>query len=99
MAKAKRDVTLDWREVNPDTLPPQVAKAYKAYKAKYAEAKALKGVFEQEMLKVAGLPATHTLRFGYNFGKLSCAVDVATAQSSASGKAVTLSDYLKSIAA
>ncbi len=76
MAKQVRN-ELTWQELNPETLQPEAATAYKAYKAKYAEAKALKDKFEGTMRRIAELPVTHTLRFGYNFGKLSCAVDTA----------------------
>jgi hypothetical protein len=95
MTKKARNPDLVWQELNPDTLQPESAKAYRAYKAKYAEAKSLKDAFEACMVKAAELPATHTLRFGYNFGKLSVAVDKATVASSASKKAISFADLIK----
>jgi len=95
MTKQARNPDLVWQELNQDTLQPESAKAYRAYKAKYAEAKALKTTFEECMIKAAELPATHTLRFGYNFGKLSVAVDKATTSSGASKKAISFADLMK----
>ena len=94
MAKAQR-TELTWKEINPETLDAAAKGAYQAYKAKYAEAAQLKKAFEAIVVKQAGLPATHTLRFGYNFGKLSIAVDTADGPK-VSAKAVSLKDALAS---
>lgn len=97
MAKA-RNPDLTWQEINPDTLQPEAAKAYRAYKAQYARAAELRDAFQKEMLRIAELPATHTLRFGYNFGKLSVAVDKADTGNKVSKKAVDFATLIKSAA-
>jgi hypothetical protein len=92
---AKRDTTATWREIDPATLQPQVAKAYTAYKAHYKAGQELKKAFEAEMAKAAELPTTHRLAIAYNFGKLSIAVVEATEERTASKKATSLADALK----
>lgn len=96
MAKSvKRELT--WLEINPDTLSQEASSAYKAYKAQYAKANELKAAFQAILIKQAGLPATHTLRFGYNFGKLSIATDVADGPK-VSAKAVDFATLIKKVA-
>ena len=82
------EIKHSWQEVDPATLQPEVAKAYVAYKAEYAKAKAMREAFEGAARKAAELPATHTLLFSYNFGKLNIAVAKAETKKTASAKAV-----------
>lgn len=91
----KRDTTANWREIDPSTLQPAVAKAYTAYKAHYTAGKALKAAFEAELQSAAGLPATHRLAVAYNFGKLSIAVVAAEERKTAGKGATSLADALK----
>lgn len=90
MATKQEKATLDWLEVDPDTLHADVAKAFAAYKAQYAKAKELRDTFEELASKKAELPATHRMVFGYNFGKLSIAIDLAKVKGK-SKKAVAFS--------
>ncbi len=87
--------TATWRELDPATLQPAVAKAYAAYKAHYKAGQALKAEFEKALQGAADLPATHRLAIAYNFGKLSIAVVEATETKTASKKATSLADALK----
>lgn len=90
---AKTKLVADWKEIDPASLNPELKAAYDAYKAQYAKAKVARDAFEVAMNKAAGLPTTHRLAFGYNFGKLSAAV-VPVTTATASRKAVAF-DTLK----
>ncbi len=85
---AKTDTKLDWNEIDPATLQPEVAKAHAAYKAIYAKAKEAREQFETLCTKAAELPKTHRLVFSYNFGRLSIAIDLADVKRTSS-KAVS----------
>jgi hypothetical protein len=63
-----------WQEVDPTSLSTKAQKAYNEYKRLYREAKAARESFEEQVNDEAGLPASHRVIFGYNFGKLSMAV-------------------------
>lgn len=82
---------LDWREIDPSSLQPAVAKAYGEYKNMYAKAKEAREHFERLAEGAVKLPATHRLVISYNFGRLSMAIDVAKSDTKASKKAVPLS--------
>jgi len=97
MAKSPRNTDAVWHEVDPATLQPAAAAAYKAYKDQYAKAKELKAKFEQVMSDAAELPASHRLIFGYNFGKLSVAIVDAVA-ATVSKKAVDFATLIKKAA-
>jgi hypothetical protein len=90
MAKFNKD--LPWEEIDPETLPAEVAKQYDAYKALYAAAmepvKAARAKFEEAATKARNIPHTHRLVFSYNFGRLNIALDVAS-KSKAGSKAVS----------
>lgn len=91
--KAQRNLVRDWEEIDPSTLQPNVAKAYDAYKALYAKAKALKAAFEAEASAAVPLPTGLELVFGYNFGKLSIAVGEKQ-EKKASSKAIAFGSLL-----
>jgi hypothetical protein len=93
MAKRTQDTTLVWNEIDPATLAPAIKAKYDAYKVAYAKAKEFRAAFETEASKAAALPATHRMVYGYNFGKLSMAIGLATSEK-ASKKAVAF-DTLK----
>lgn len=88
---------LVWNTIAVETLSKDAQAAYAEYKALYATMKKAREAFEAMVIKESGIPATSTLRFGYRFGKLSVAVDVADKPKAAtSGKgALSLSDYMK----
>ena len=69
---AKANSTLTWQEIDPQTLPESVGKAYQEYKAQYRAMKEARGVFEDSLQ--AGAPEGMRIVCGYNFGKLSMAL-------------------------
>lgn len=93
MAKKTERSELAWLEVDPATLQPEVLSAFAAYKEAYAAAKEFRDEFEKLATEKAEIPATHRLVFGYNFGKLSIAVDVA--KSAAVSKKAVAFDKIK----
>lgn len=93
MAKQERK-PLDWQEIDPASLTGEHATAYTAYKEAYRVAKEYKAAFEAGMQVLA--PEAKRLVFGYNFGKLSVALDDAAAQPKAKGP-VALSALLRRV--
>ena len=74
MAKSTHDVPADWREVDPDSLPDNLAEAYAAYKSQQRLAAEARDKFETAMSAAVPIPHGQRLVFGYRFGKLSIAV-------------------------
>lgn len=85
MAKEKKQ--LSWMEV--DLSAVKGNKKYDAYKAKQKEASEARAAFEEDFINQArskkAIDDTQTLRFSYNFGKLSVAKDVKDAPKTAGG--------------
>ena len=85
MAKEKKQLT--WMDVDPAAIKGN--KAYDAYKAAQKEAQAKREAFEvafiEQARKAKAIDDTQTLRFSYNWGKLSVAKDVKDAPKAASG--------------
>lgn len=69
------DRSLTWVNIDPATLSPEMQKAYEAYKAAYRAMKEQRDLFERMMNAQA--PVGKVMKFGYNFGKLSVALDIA----------------------
>ena len=69
---AKTDAV--WIEINPETLPKDIAEAYAQYKEIYKEMKAQRLRFETMFADLADAPKGKRIVFGYNFGKLSVAL-------------------------
>jgi hypothetical protein len=69
-----KDNTAVWSEINPDTLPAEIAQAYALYKEMYREMKAQRTAFETMLASAASVPDGKRVIFGYNFGKLSVAI-------------------------
>lgn len=90
MATKQEKAELDWLEVDPDTLHADVAEAFAVYKEAYKTAKGFRDIFEALATEKAELPATHRMVFGYGFGKLSIAIDLAKVKGK-SKKAVAFS--------
>lgn len=72
MAKVERK-PLAWVEIDPATLSEAEQAAYQAYKLAYKVMKEKRDAFEASMQTRA--PQGKVLKFGYNFGKLSVALD------------------------
>ena len=85
----------DWRVIDPETLPTDIAASYQAYRDAYAKAKKAREVFECDMTIAASLPATQRLVFGYNFGKLSIAVVPDDKPAAKASSAVSLASLIK----
>ena len=69
-----KDNSAVWSEINPDTLPQEIAAAYALYKEMYRAMKAQRTEFETMLSAQASLPEGKRVIFGYNFGKLSVAI-------------------------
>lgn len=91
MAKQER-APLSWIEIDPASLTTEQQAAYNAYKAAYATMKGLRTTFETAMQ--VDCPAGKRIVCGYNFGKLSIALDVAKVETKASTGKQTLAQFL-----
>lgn len=91
MAKAY-DTKLDWVTIDPDTLAPDHRAAYEEYKAAYRLAKDARTAFENGMQAQA--PVGKRMCFGYNFGKLSIALDAAKDAPKAAKGVQSLASFL-----
>lgn len=92
----------DWKEVDPQTLPGEIAEAFAAMKKAYKVYQAGKVLFEDKMQEAfAGeLREGQELKFGYNFGKLSIAVGPVREKKAKMPKQVqSLGDWLRDQAA
>lgn len=69
---AKTDAV--WTELQPTSLPTEIAKAYADYKEAYRFMKDQRVAFETALSDAASVPEGKRLVFGYNFGKLSVAI-------------------------
>jgi hypothetical protein len=81
---------LQWFEVDPADLTGTIAKLYKTYKAKSAEATAARNEFENAFKRAAEtgkkIPEGKGILFSHKFGKLSIAFpDAAQTQAKRSG--------------
>lgn len=89
---------LNWQNLSIETLSPTAAKAFAGYKEAYKLATERRKAFEATMIADAKLPSTHTLVFGYRFGKLSVAVTEATElKTPQKSGGLSLADYLKTV--
>lgn len=70
---AKFEIKLDWTQVDVNTLDTGDRASYEAYKSAYRTMKEAREAFESGMQ--ANAPQGKRLVFGYNFGKLSVALD------------------------
>lgn len=69
---AKTDAV--WTELQPTSLPTEIAQAYADYKDAYKVMKDYRLAFETSLANAASLPEGKRMVFGYNFGKLSVAI-------------------------
>ena len=91
----KADAKPDWTQLDPDTLSPDLRKAYDDYKAANRAAQTARQVFEALMTNAIDPLDTEKVIFGYNFGKLSLAI-VPADKPKRRTAAVSLADYLAS---
>ena len=89
------DAKPDWTQLDPDTLSPELRKAYDDYKAANRAAQTARQVFEAMMTNAIDPLDTEKVIFGYNFGKLSLAI-VPADKPKRRTAAVSLADYLAS---
>jgi len=89
------DAKPDWTQLDPDTLSPELRKAYDDYKAANKAAHTMRNVFEAMMTNAIDPLDTEKVIFGYNFGKLSIAI-VPADKPKRRTAAVSLADYLAS---
>lgn len=92
----------DWKEVDPQTLPGEIAEAFAAMKAAYKVYQAGKVLFEAMMQEAFAeqMGEGQELKFGYNFGKLSVAIGPARERKAKAPKQVqSLRDWLRDQAA
>lgn len=86
---SNENTTSEWREIDPTSLSGPEAKAYAAYKAAYAQTKAARKVFEDQLRAVAKTKGvadgvSKRLLISYNFGKLSIATTTEPAKAAKS---------------
>lgn len=81
----KSETKLEWKSLDLTTVDPQIADAFAAAKEAYKTYQEFKTIAEDMVRDAAGLPDTHTLRFGYRFGGVSFAVDAADAPKARKG--------------
>ncbi len=101
-AQAERTVATDaapeWFDLDPATLPAEIAKAYAEYKAIYAAATEARKAFETAFSAIAAPPAGHRIAFAYKFGKLRMAVVADDGKAkSASKSALSFADATRRI--
>lgn len=89
---AKFETKLDWTQVDPSTLSHDDLANYEAYKAAYRTMKEARVMFELGMQDQA--PKGKRLVFGYNFGKLSVAIDTALDAPKTKQGTRSLADFL-----
>jgi len=86
---------IDWTQLDPDTLSPDLRKAYDAYRQAAKAAAILRTEFEARMTVAIDPLDGEKLAFGYKFGKLSLAI-VPADRPKRRTAAVSLADYLAS---
>ena len=95
MATTKK---LEWFPIDMNTMSAELVAEFDAAKELYATYKAQKNKAENMARVAAALPATHTLRFAYNYGP-AFALDVADEPKSAKKGALSLADMAAKVAA
>lgn len=86
---------IEWTQLDPDSLSPDLRKAYDAYRTAAKAAAVLRTEFEARMTVAIDPLDGEKLAFGYKFGKLSLAI-VPADKPKRRTAAVSLADYLAS---
>ena len=94
-AKPATKTEIEWTQLDPDSLSPDLRRAYDAYRQAAKAAAVLRTEFEARMTVAIDPLDGEKLAFGYKFGKLSLAIVPATAPKRRTA-AVSLADYLAS---
>lgn len=91
------DVKASWQVVNTETLPTDIALAYKAYKSAYTTMKDARDEFEIALRAALRetTPKGKRLAIAYNFGKLSVAIVDDDRKTASPRSAISLSDLVK----
>lgn len=84
---------LEWTQLDPSTLSPDLRKAYDAYKDAARHANTLREAFERQMTVAIDPLDSEKVVFGYRFGKLSLAIAPADKPRKPSA-AVSLADFI-----
>jgi len=92
-AKPAPAKALEWTQLDPSTLSPELRKAYDAYRDAARHANALREAFERAMTTAIDPLDTEKVVFGYRFGKLSLAIAPADKPRKPSA-AVSLADFI-----
>jgi hypothetical protein len=94
-AKPAPKAELEWTQLDPASLSPELRKAYDAYRQAAKAAAVLRTEFEARMTVAIDPLDGEKLAFGYKFGKLSLAI-VPADKPKRRTAAVSLADYLAS---
>lgn len=86
---------IEWTQLDPDSLSPELRHAYNQYKSAAKAAAILRTEFEARMTVAIDPLDGEKLAFGYKFGKLSLAI-VPADKPKRRTAAVSLADYLAS---
>ena len=86
--------TLNWKTLDPQSLPKEHAALLATYKTAYAKAQEARKAFEARMNTDAKLPVGKQLVFSYRYGVGIAIGDVE--RKTSSSKAVSLADCLQS---
>ena len=92
-AKPVPKTELEWTQLDPSSLSPELRKAYDAYRDAARHANALREAFERQMTVAIDPLDSEKVVFGYRFGKLSLAIAPADKPRKPSA-AVSLADFI-----
>ena len=92
-AKPAPKAELEWTQLDPASLSPDLRKAYDAYKEAAKAANSLREAFERAMTVAIDPLDTEKVVFGYRFGKLSLAIAPADKPRKPSA-AVSLAEFI-----
>ena len=92
-AKPAPKAELEWTQLDPSSLSPELRKAYDAYRDAARHANALREAFERAMTTAIDPLDSEKVVFGYRFGKLSLAIAPADKPRKPSA-AVSLADFI-----
>ena len=92
-AKPAPKAELDWTQLDPASLSPDLRKAYDAYKEAARHANSLREAFERAMTVAIDPLDGEKVIFGYRFGKLSLAIAPADKPRKPSA-AISLADFI-----
>ena len=92
-AKPAPKAELEWTQLDPSSLSPDLRKAYDAYRDAARHANSLREAFERAMTVAIDPLDTEKVVFGYRFGKLSLAIAPADKPRKPSA-AVSLADFI-----